>query len=88
LNNLNESYKAVDCSFHDLIEAAIVMRTVGNISYLDLEGKQTHCEGIKVVDWINKRKEEFVVLSNGIEIRMDRISSFMGKAVINGSCAI
>lgn len=84
----NDVYKAVDCSFHDLIEAAIVMRTVGPISFLNDENQEIELQNIKVLDWVNRNKEEFVILSDGTEIRMDKISHFMGKEVKNGTCAI
>lgn len=84
----NSEYKAVDCSFHDLIEAAIVMRTIGPISYLNDDSQEVALERVKVLDWVNRNKEEFVILSDNTEIRMDKISFFMGKEVINGTCAI
>ena len=84
----NSTYKAVDCSFHDLIEAAIVLRTVGPITFISSEGIEEQREAIIILDWVNKNKEELMILSDGTDIRMDKITSFMGKAVIDGSCAI
>jgi transcriptional antiterminator Rof (Rho-off) len=81
------AYKAVDCGFHDQIEAAIVLRTLGSISFLNAEGKEEQREAIKILDWVNKNKEEFVILSDGTDIRMDKLTSFMGKVVVDGSCA-
>jgi len=49
------TYKAVDCGFHDQIEAAIVLRTLGSISFLNAEGKEEQREAIKILDWVNKK---------------------------------
>lgn len=84
---MNKSdYIPVDCGFHDEIEAAIVLRDTGNVQYLDNQGDTIKLEDVRVVDWVNRNKEEFMVLSNGLEIRLDHITHFMGKNILGGYC--
>lgn len=81
-----KKYNAVDCSFHDIIEEAIIRRTKGAISYIDEQEQQAYKVEISVKDWVNRNKEEFVILSDQTEIRMDRITHFLGKDVVDGRC--
>lgn len=79
-------YIPVDCGFHDLIEAAIVRRKVGDITYLD-EQNETQClQEVIVLDWVNQNKEEYMVLNNGLKIRLDRIHHFFGNDILGGYC--
>lgn len=82
----SNDYKAVDCGFHDRIEAAIVTHQRGKIRFTDEKGSLFELDDAKIVDWVNRDGAEYVVLHTAQEIRMDRIQHFMGIDILGGYC--
>jgi hypothetical protein len=79
-------YIPVDCGFHDQIEAAIVRKTKGDVTFVDEMNEIQHLNDVSVLDWVNENKEEFMLMSNGLKIRLDRIHHFFGNDILSGYC--
>lgn len=78
----NQPYQPIDCSFYDRIEAAIVLRTPVLLEFVDADNSpvtnRIHLVNTRIADG-----EEFVILENGQEVRMDRIISLNGIHPVN-----
>lgn len=72
-----DKYVPIACHFYDELEALAVKRIACKIVYLE-EDKQKEIEG-KIVDFITKNKEEFLVLDNGFKLRLDYLVEINGK---------
>ena len=73
-------YKPIDCNFYDILEALATQKRYVRIQYFtDLHEFQTVDALIK--DLYIKDKFEYMLLSNGSEIRLDRLVSADGKFV-------
>ena len=72
------SYIPINCSYYDELEAAATRRRVVTIVYHDLEGQIQQIE-TRIKDLYARNKEEFMVLENGLEFRLDRLVSIDGK---------
>lgn len=70
----DDKYKTVSCQMYDTLEALAVKKTKIKIEYIDNDHiKKT--EGY-IADFKTKDKEEFLILSNGNKIRLDKIIDF------------
>ena len=73
-------YKPIDCNFYDILEALSTRKRYIRIQYFSaLHEFQTVDALIK--DLYIKDKFEYMLLSNGDEIRLDRLVSVDGKYV-------
>lgn len=82
-------YKAIACSFYDLIELYAVKNKVIKIKYLDsYQNQQIIKDSIK--DTLTTKEGEFIILSsNDLKIRMDFIISLEDDiASDHNSCTI
>ena len=68
---MGDIYKTVSCHFYDELEALAVKKVLSNITYSENENEK-YIEDI-IVDFKTKNKEEFVILSSGLQIRLDKI---------------
>ena len=68
---MGDIYKTVSCQFYDELEALAVKKIKSTIFYMDNENEKS-IEDI-IVDFKTKNKEEFLILSNGTQIRLDKI---------------
>jgi len=73
---MSDDYIPISCAFYDELEAAAVKKIPSLIEY-------THENNIKsvkgvVVDFKTFIKQEFLILDNKQEIRLDKIISFNG----------
>lgn len=68
---MQNNYKPISCSFYDQLETFAVKKTKLEIIYLE------NNENKKIEAFINNfktlNKEEFLILSNTLEIRLDNI---------------
>jgi Rho-binding antiterminator len=79
-------YQPIDCNFYDILEANAVLRKQVAIVFLnEVEEKQTIQAIIK--DLYIKNKAEYMKLTNGQEIRLDKLIMVDGNE-LNGSCGI
>ena len=68
---MDDIYKTVSCQFYDELEAFAVKKTYSRILYMDNENEM-YLEDF-IVDFKTKNKEEFLILSYGLQIRLDKI---------------
>lgn len=81
-------YHPINCSYYDELEALATLRKVATIIYKNDLGKETTLQ-TRIIDLYTRNKEEFMVLENGTQFRLDRLVSADGKVVVNdGACGI
>lgn len=68
---MGDIYKTVSCQFYDELEALAVKEIKSKILYMDNENEKS-VEDI-IIDFKTKNKEEFLILSDGTQIRLDKI---------------
>jgi Rho-binding antiterminator len=73
-----EVYQPISCNFYDHLEATATMRKRVIIHYLDTSGKETSILA-KIKDLFVKEKVEYMVLDNGLTIRLDHILDVDGE---------
>lgn len=79
-------YKPLSCSLYDyLTDRAVVRKTVA-IRFL--ENNQPKDVTAVIKDIVARNKEEFLLLDNAQEIRLDRLLQVDGKEFTGGSCAV
>ena len=64
-------YQTVSCHFYDELEALAVKKVLSKITYLENEN-EINIEDL-IVDFRTRNKEEFLILKNGTQIRLDKI---------------
>ena len=64
-------YQTVSCHFYDELEFLAVKKIIAKITYFENENEMT-IEDL-IVDFKTKNKEEFLILKNGTQIRLDKI---------------
>ena len=72
-----QTYKPISCIFYDYLEEAATLNKVSNIEYLE-ENSIVQVES-KIQTLEIKNKVEYMVLENGLSIRLDNLLSFNGK---------
>ena len=68
---MDDVYKTVSCQFYDELEALAVKKIKSKIFYMDNENEK-YIEDL-IVDFRTRNKEEFLILKNGTQIRLDKI---------------
>ena len=81
---MDDIYKTVSCQFYDELEALAVKKTYSRILYMDNENEM-YLEDF-IVDFKTKNKEEFLILSDGTQIRLDKIIKINEISPINSKC--
>ncbi|MEL6968606.1 MAG: Rho-binding antiterminator [Bacteroidota bacterium] len=72
------TYIPINCSYYDELEAAATQRRTVTIVYRDKQ-EQEQKVATRITDLFARNKEEFMVLENGLEFRLDRLVSIDGK---------
>lgn len=65
-------YKPIDCSFHDELEAAATLRRHVLLQYFS-NLHELRVESVVVRNFTTRNHAEYAQLSNGEEMRLDRI---------------
>jgi Rho-binding antiterminator len=71
----NTDYRPVSCDFHDHLEELAVTRRRVRLALTSDAGEAAPKEGLIVDIYTTDRKEEFLRLEDGSEIRLDRIQA-------------
>ncbi len=81
-----KTYQPISCDFHSELELFALWRQPVEITYRNLANttvandfETTICEAIK--DLYTRNGEEFLLLPDGTEIRLDRLVSVGGKVL-------
>ncbi len=81
-------YLPINCSYYDELEAIATLKKVVTIVYCDEQGGEVNAT-TRITNLFTRQKEEFMVLENGIQFRLDRLVSADGKVAIKGdSCSL
>ena len=64
-------YQTVSCHFYDELETLAVKKVLSKITYSENEN-EIDIEEL-IVDFRTRNKEEFLILKNGTQIRLDKI---------------
>ena len=72
------AYIPINCSYYDELEAAATQRRTVTIVYRDAQEQEQEV-ATRIKDLYARNKEEFMVLENGLEVRLDRLVSIDGK---------
>ena len=68
---MNNKYIPIACHFYDELESIAVKKIKSKILYKDID-KIEEIEDF-IVNFKTKNKEEFLILSSGLEIRLDKV---------------
>ncbi len=68
---MKDKYQVISCYFYDELESLAVKKVVSKIVYLE-NGNEIIIEDL-IVDFKTKNKEEFLILKNKTQIRLDKI---------------
>lgn len=73
---MSDEYITISCAFYDELESAAVKKENSIIVFKENNNKNTiHAV---IVDFKTENKQEFLILSDGVKIRLDKIISFNG----------
>lgn len=79
----NSPYIPIDCSFHDVLLAKATLKEVCQIVYV-LDQKEVTTNAM-ITDVFTRKKEEFLHLDDGSEIRLDYLISVAGHVLPENS---
>jgi Rho-binding antiterminator len=65
-------YKPISCDFHDLLEAVATTRKSVSLRFLDEQGSLQH-RNAGILDVYSRGGAEFVTISTGETVRLDRL---------------
>lgn len=71
-------YIPISCSLHDELEAAATLRKTCDIVYC-VDGEGRNVTGL-IADLYAREQIEYMLLDTGLEIRLDDLLQFNGKA--------
>jgi Rho-binding antiterminator len=71
---MNGSYKPVNCSFYDQLEAFGVQKKKVHITYRGEQGVKEELNGI-IQTFFIQNKAEYLQMENGFTLRLDYITS-------------
>ncbi len=75
-------YQPISCDFHDELTLLAIRRTKCEVVFKTEDGNDATVEAI-IEDIFTRNSEEFLLLSGGIKIRLDRLVSVAGKILSN-----
>jgi len=71
----SDAYEPIDCSLHDRFESAAIRRDRGRVQWTMGDDEPRTVEGT-IRDIVVRDGAEYLVMSDGSEIRLDRIRAF------------
>ncbi len=83
---MTPKYTPINCSFYDYFEAFAVKRQIVSIVYFDEKGEAFNTES-RIKDLFSRNKVEYVLLENGLQIRLDYVKELDGM-LNEGHCEI
>jgi Rho-binding antiterminator len=83
---MEDKYIPVPCQFYDRLESLAVKNIKSVIVFI--EDKTEKSIESFIVDFKTKDKEEFIILSNKEEIRLDKIVSVNGMSPNDHGCGL
>ncbi len=80
-----EPYQPISCAYYDELEALATLRKNCWIVYKNEAGEQQEIEAV-IKDFYIQDKVEYMLLSDGKQIRLDYILQVDGKPLPGGNC--
>jgi Rho-binding antiterminator len=77
-------YQPISCDYYDELTLLAMRRTACPIIYKKEDGTEVTVETV-IQDIFTRNGEEFLLLPDGLEIRLDQLVSVAGKA-LSGHC--
>ncbi len=84
---MSSKYRSIQCFLHPVLLRAAKFKENCEIKFLDINDKETTASGI-IIDIIHFHQDEFLILNNGIKIRLDSILELNGKKCTEEYCRI
>ena len=81
MGNDERTYKPIDCSSHDELLELATFGQVTEIAYQDEHGEE-HAVRDRIADVFTRDGAEYLRTEGGLEIRLDRLKTVEGRAVI------
>lgn len=78
-------YRPISCDFHSELELLALRRSPVEITYHNDDGSPTTITA-QIVDLYTRNSEEFLLLPDGREIRLDQLVSVDGLKLAGYSC--
>lgn len=72
-----QDYRPISCDFHDVLEATATLRRLARIEFMDEAGNRL-LRDARIVDLVTRPDGEFMQLSSGESVRLDRIIAVDG----------
>lgn len=82
---MNTPYQSVACGFYDHLEATAVRRQVVKVVFVDADGCH-HAVEAGIADVFSRDRAEFLRLTTGEEIRLDRLVQVGDVPVAGQQC--
>jgi Rho-binding antiterminator len=76
-----KTYQRISCDYYDNLEAWATLKTLCHIIYLSETGEQKSTQGL-ITDLFAENHAEYMVLNNGLTIRLDYILSINDKPMV------
>ena len=77
-----QKYQPISCDYYDELEIVAMRQSIATIIFRNDEGVELSIsKKIKTLE--TRNSEEFLILENGEEIRLDKLISMNGKIVKN-----
>lgn len=83
---MTPKYTPINCSFYDYFEAFAVKKQIVTLVYFNESGDTQTVES-RIKDLYSRDKVEYVLLENGLEIRLDYVKELEGMEN-SGYCQI
>jgi len=80
-----QPYKAISCELVDHIEHFATLKQQVNINYFNDVTKQTETIKTQIITWQNKGNGEYILLANGLWLRMDKINK-INNVIFDRNC--
>ncbi|MBU8976031.1 hypothetical protein JI752_007720 [Lysobacter sp. MMG2] len=80
MNATYQSYRPINCEFHDLLEDLATARRLTRVAYLDDAGTMRRGDGV-ITDVYARQGEEFLSMDSGETIRLDRLVEVHGQTL-------
>lgn len=77
-----QKYQPISCDYYDELEIVAMRQTVAEIIFKN-EKEEEITISTKIKTLQTRNSEEFLILENGDEIRLDKLLSMNGKVVKN-----
>lgn len=69
---MEQNYNPVDCDFTDELEFVSIKKIMVEVGYWGVDSVLHKCHGF-IIDILTQGKEEFIIMSDGEMVRLDRI---------------